>query len=45
MGQTEFAVGFVGRVVPIKDVKTFLRAIKIVAIKIEHLKVYIMGSN
>ncbi|WP_419783979.1 GT4 family glycosyltransferase PelF [Maridesulfovibrio sp.] len=44
-GQTEFAVGFVGRVVPIKDVKTFLRAIKIVAIKIEKLKVYIMGPT
>lgn len=45
MGQTEFAVGFVGRVVPIKDVKTFLRAIKIVAIKVENLKVYIMGPT
>ncbi|WP_319778981.1 GT4 family glycosyltransferase PelF [Maridesulfovibrio sp.] len=45
MGQTEFAVGFVGRVVPIKDVKTFLRAIKIVSIKIEKLKVYIMGPT
>ncbi|MBI9111048.1 GT4 family glycosyltransferase PelF [Maridesulfovibrio ferrireducens] len=44
-GQTEFAVGFVGRVVPIKDVKTFLRACKIVALKIEKLKVYIMGPT
>jgi len=44
-GQTEFAIGFVGRVVPIKDVKTFLRAIKIVAGKIENLKVYIMGPT
>ncbi len=44
-GQTEFSVGFVGRVVPIKDVKTFLRAIKIVALKIEKLKVFIMGPT
>ncbi|WP_291326941.1 GT4 family glycosyltransferase PelF [Desulfovibrio sp. UCD-KL4C] len=44
-GQNEFAVGFVGRVVPIKDVKTFLRACKIVALKIEKLKVYIMGPT
>ncbi len=44
-GQTEFAVGFVGRVVPIKDVKTFLRAIKIVALEIENLKVFIMGPT
>ncbi|WP_421902750.1 GT4 family glycosyltransferase PelF [Maridesulfovibrio sp.] len=45
MNQTEFAVGFVGRVVPIKDVKTFLRAIKIVSIKVDKLKVYIMGPT
>ncbi|WP_031485132.1 GT4 family glycosyltransferase PelF [Maridesulfovibrio frigidus] len=44
-GQTEFAVGFVGRVVPIKDVKTFLRACKMVALKIDKLKVYIMGPT
>ena len=30
----EFRVGFVGRIVPIKDVKTFLRALKIL---VEHL--------
>ena len=45
VGQTEFAIGFVGRVVPIKDVKTFLRAIKIVVAKIKDLKVYIMGPT
>ncbi|WP_432736732.1 GT4 family glycosyltransferase PelF [Maridesulfovibrio sp. FT414] len=45
MGQTEFAIGFVGRVVPIKDVKTFLRAIKIVSSKLDKLKVYIMGPT
>lgn len=44
-GQTEFAVGFVGRVVPIKDVKTFLRAIKMVSSRIENLKAYIMGPT
>ncbi|SDK82240.1 Glycosyltransferase involved in cell wall bisynthesis [Maridesulfovibrio ferrireducens] len=44
-GQTEFAIGFVGRVVPIKDVKTFLRACKIVALKVEKFKVYIMGPT
>lgn len=44
-GQTEFAVGFVGRVVPIKDVKTFLRAIKVASTKIDKLKAYIMGPT
>ncbi len=44
-GQTEFSVGFVGRVVPIKDVKTFLRAIKIASTKLDKLKVYIMGPT
>ncbi|WP_320169598.1 GT4 family glycosyltransferase PelF [Maridesulfovibrio sp.] len=44
-GQTEFAIGFVGRVVPIKDVKTFLRAIRIVCAKIDKLKVFIMGPT
>src|SRR5262249_20643153 len=33
-GPGEFRVGFVGRIVPIKDVKTFLRAVKIL---VEHL--------
>lgn len=44
-GQKEFFIGFVGRVVPIKDVKTFLRAIKIVTTRIDNLKVYIMGPT
>lgn len=30
-GPGEFRIGFVGRVVPIKDVKTFIRAVKIVS--------------
>lgn len=36
-------VGFVGRVVPIKDVKTFIRACKIVSLQITEAKFYIMG--
>lgn len=32
-GQTHFQVGFVGRVVPIKDVCTFIRACKIVSMR------------
>jgi glycosyltransferase involved in cell wall biosynthesis len=39
------SVGFVGRVVSIKDVKTFIRAMKIVKGKIDNLVVYIMGSG
>ncbi len=38
-----YNVGFVGRVVPIKDVKTFLRACKIVSLKLDNVKFYIMG--
>jgi len=37
-----FAVGFVGRVVPIKDVKTFIRAVKIVSTRVK-LTAYVMG--
>ena len=40
-----FVVGFVGRVVPIKDVKTFLRAIKIASCVIPDLLVYIVGPT
>ncbi|WP_243543927.1 GT4 family glycosyltransferase PelF [Pseudodesulfovibrio tunisiensis] len=39
------AIGFIGRVVPIKDVKTFLRAVKIVSLKRPDLKAYIMGPT
>lgn len=38
-----FVVGFVGRVVPIKDVKTFLRACKIVSNNIPNVTFLIMG--
>ncbi|MFQ5637654.1 MAG: GT4 family glycosyltransferase PelF [bacterium] len=41
----EFVVGFMGRVVSIKDVKTFIRACKGVAEQVAKLKVYIMGPT
>lgn len=36
-------VGFMGRVVPIKDVKTFIRACKIIYEKIKDVEFFIMG--
>jgi polysaccharide biosynthesis protein PelF len=39
----EFRIGFVGRVVPIKDVKTFLRAFKIVAEALPGARAVIVG--
>ena len=39
------AIGFVGRVVSIKDIKVFIRAMKIVKEKIDDVAVYIMGSQ
>ncbi|HLE55865.1 MAG TPA: GT4 family glycosyltransferase PelF, partial [Rhodothermia bacterium] len=41
----EFMVGFVGRVVPIKDVKTFIRSIKIAVAAVPNLKAYIIGPT
>src|SRR5207248_2376717 len=41
----EFVVGFVGRVVPIKDVKTFIRAIKIALAAVPNLKAYVIGPT
>ncbi len=41
----EFVVGFVGRVVPIKDVKTFIRAIKMAMATVPNLKAYVIGPN
>ncbi|HLD73362.1 MAG TPA: GT4 family glycosyltransferase PelF [Bdellovibrionota bacterium] len=38
-----YKIGFVGRVVPIKDIKTFIRAIKIVYDKIKNIDVLILG--
>lgn len=40
-----FIVGFVGRVVPIKDVKTFIRAIKMASNVIPGLLAYIIGPT
>jgi polysaccharide biosynthesis protein PelF len=40
-----FTVGFVGRVVRIKDVKTFIRAMKIVAGAIPNLRVLVVGPT
>jgi glycosyltransferase involved in cell wall biosynthesis len=40
-----FTVGFVGRVVPIKDVKTFLRAIRLAASEIPNLRVFVVGPT
>ena len=39
----EFVVGFIGRVVPIKDVKTLVRAVKIATADVPNLKVYVIG--
>lgn len=38
-------IGLVGRVVPIKDVKSFLQAVAMLARNIPQLQVYIMGSQ
>jgi polysaccharide biosynthesis protein PelF len=41
----EYSVGFVGRVVPIKDVKALIIAAKIAAESIEKIKFYIIGPQ
>lgn len=41
----DFTIGFVGRVTPIKDVKTFVRAIKLVNEHHKKLKVLVMGPT
>jgi glycosyltransferase involved in cell wall biosynthesis len=41
----EFTVGFIGRVVPIKDVKTFIRAIRIASDAIPGLRAFIVGPT
>ncbi len=40
-----FRIGFVGRIVPIKDLKTFIRAIKIVYDHISTIEVLILGPK
>jgi polysaccharide biosynthesis protein PelF len=44
-GSDRFLVGFVGRVVPIKDVKTFIRALKIASQTIHNLQAYLVGPT
>ncbi|HZP34917.1 MAG TPA: GT4 family glycosyltransferase PelF [Methylomirabilota bacterium] len=41
----EFRIGFVGRVVPIKDVKTFIRAVKIVTNTVPGARAVIAGPG
>ncbi|HMH77247.1 MAG TPA: GT4 family glycosyltransferase PelF, partial [Candidatus Udaeobacter sp.] len=41
----EFRIGFVGRVVPIKDVKTFIRAVKIVSAALPGARAVIAGPG
>lgn len=40
-----FLIGFVGRVVPIKDVKTFIRAIKIAIQEVPGIEAFIIGPE
>ena len=40
-----FRVGFVGRIVPIKDIKTLLKAVRMAAADIPHLEVYLCGPH
>ncbi len=42
---SKFRVGFVGRMVPIKDLKTLIKAIKLVEDKIPGLEVYLCGPT
>jgi glycosyltransferase involved in cell wall biosynthesis len=44
-GSDRFLVGFVGRVVPIKDVKTFIRALKIASQTIPTLQASLVGPT
>lgn len=44
-GQKSFNIGFVGRVVPIKDVKTFIKACKTVLGKMPESKIFIIGPT
>jgi len=40
-----FRIGFMGRVVPIKDVKTFIRSCKIIFMQMKNIEIYIMGPT
>lgn len=43
--QARFVIGFVGRIVPIKDVKTFIRACRTVSLELPNIEVRIMGPT
>ena len=40
-----FRIGFMGRVVPIKDVKSFIKACRIISDELKNVEVYIMGPT
>lgn len=42
-GKTQLAIGLVGRVVPIKDIKTFVRACAILVKKVPNVICYVLG--
>lgn len=44
-GKSVLVIGFVGRIVPIKDLKTFIRAVKIVAMRLDRVEARIMGPT
>lgn len=43
--QKKYCIGLVGRVVPVKDIKTFIKAVKKVSVVIEDIEVLIMGPT
>jgi glycosyltransferase involved in cell wall biosynthesis len=43
--RSAFTIGFVGRVVPIKDVKTFIQAVKIISMAIPEVSALILGPT
>ena len=43
--QSKYVIGFVGRVVSIKDVKTFIKACKIIVEKLPGAEIWIMGPT
>lgn len=40
-----FRVGLIGRVVPIKDIKTFIKAVRFMNEQIQNLEVYVLGPT
>ncbi|HNV86972.1 MAG TPA: GT4 family glycosyltransferase PelF [Candidatus Omnitrophota bacterium] len=44
-GRSRFGIGFVGRVVPIKDVKTFIKACRKICDELENVDIYIIGPT